>query len=212
VIAERSFDILLFDLGGVLIDFAGFEELSRLLPDPPDPNAVRRRWINCEPVRLFERGGITADEFANRFLAEWPLDLSPDEFLREFIGWARGLYPGAARHLRRLSQDFRIACLSNTNALHAPLHRQALEPHAVRCYFSNELGLLKPQREIFDHVIRDLATPPARIAFFDDTEVNVEAAERVGMSAYLVDGMTELEQRLEELGLMKPRIHPEQTP
>jgi FMN phosphatase YigB (HAD superfamily) len=61
-------------------------------------------------------------------------------------------------------------------------------------------------------VIRDLATPPARIAFFDDTEVNVEAAERVGMSAYLVDGMTELEQRLEELGLMKPRIHPEQTP
>jgi putative hydrolase of the HAD superfamily len=59
--ANRSFDILLFDLGGVLIDFAGFEELPRLLPDRPGRAEIRRRWINCEPVRPFERGEITPD-------------------------------------------------------------------------------------------------------------------------------------------------------
>jgi putative hydrolase of the HAD superfamily len=198
--ANRSFDILLFDLGGVLIDFAGFEELSRLLPEV-DRAAVRRRWINCEPVRLFERGDITPDEFAGRLLGEWELDMSPDEFLREFVSWARGLYPGADRLLRRLSENFRTACLSNSNELHTPLHQESIRRYIKHCFFSNELGLLKPEPEIYDHVVRELAVPANRIAFFDDTAVNVDAAERAGMNAYLTDGIADLESRLRLLGL-----------
>jgi len=202
VTGQTRFEVLLFDLGGVLIHFAGFDELSRLLADEVrDRAAIRQRWIRSDPVRLFERGDITPDEFAGRFVAEWRLDLSPEEFLREFEGWARGLYPGAAELLGRLRPSHRIACLSNSNPLHTPLHRRALKPHGVRCYFSDELGLLKPQRAIYDHVVADLAVPPSRIAFFDDTEVNVEAAARAGMEAHLVDGIAELDGRLRSLGL-----------
>jgi putative hydrolase of the HAD superfamily len=200
VIAERPFDVLLFDLGGVLIDFSGYDELSGSLSET-ERAAVRRRWIDCESVRLFECGAITADEFANRFLAEWPLEIEPNEFLRMFESWFRGLYPGAARLLRRLSEHFRLACLSNTNELHTALDRRAVGEYMERCFFSNELGLIKPQQEIFEHVARELGVPPHRIAYFDDTEVCVEAAERAGMSAYLVEGIAELEQRLAELGL-----------
>jgi HAD superfamily hydrolase (TIGR01509 family) len=70
-------------------------------------------------------------------------------------------------------------------------------------YFSDELGLVKPHREIFDHVIRDLAVSPRRIAFFDDTPVNVEAAREAGLTAYLVDGLVELEAQLQRLGLIE---------
>jgi putative hydrolase of the HAD superfamily len=200
--AKGLFDVLLFVLGGVLIHFAGFEELSRLLSDGvQDRAAIRRRWIRSEPVRLFEVGAITPEEFGARFVAEWGLDLEPDELLREFEGWARGLYPGAGELLGRLCRSHRIACLSNSNALHTPLHRLALEPYTVLCYFSNELEILKPQREIYDFVIEDLAVSANRIAFFDDTEVNVEAAARAGMEAFLVDGIAELERRLQSLGL-----------
>jgi putative hydrolase of the HAD superfamily len=193
-------DVLLFDLGGVLIDFAGFEELSRLNPDV-DRTEIRRRWINCEPVRLFERGDIGPDEFAGRFLEEWQLHLSPDEFIREFVGWARGLYPGAAELLDRLRTTHRMACLSNSNELHTPLHRESVGRYIETCFFSNELGLLKPQPEIFDHVVRELGVSPHRIAFFDDTTINVDAAARAGMNAHLTDGIAELVNRLERLGL-----------
>jgi putative hydrolase of the HAD superfamily len=71
-----------------------------------------------------------------------------------------------------------------------------------KCYFSDELGLVKPDREIFEHVIRDLGVPPSRIAFFDDTAINVEVARDAGMAAYEVDGIVELEARLHQLGLL----------
>jgi putative hydrolase of the HAD superfamily len=201
VTAENSVDVLLFDLGGVLIDFAGFSELPRLLRDPPGPAAIRRRWIRSEPVQLFERGRISPHEFARSFLAEWGLDVSPEAFLEEFTSWARGLYPGAAELLDRLRVSHRLACLSNSNELHTPLHREAMQPYVERCFFSNEFGLVKPERAIYEHVIRELAVAPDRIAFFDDTAINVEAAAATGMRAYLTDGISELESRLRLLDL-----------
>jgi putative hydrolase of the HAD superfamily len=194
-----------------LIDFSGYEELSASLAEE-ERAEIRRRWIDSEPVRLFEIGAIKADEFASRFIAEWPLEIEADEFLREFMSWFRGLYPGAARLLRRLSQDYRIACLSNTNELHTSLDREAVGEFMERCFFSNEIGLVKPQPEVFEHVARELGVPLHRIAYFDDTAVCVEAAERVGLRAYLVQGIDELEQCLVELGLISSTTRRARTP
>ncbi len=200
---ESAFDVLLFDLGGVLIDFAGFDELTRLLPGAPHRAEIRDRWIRSESVQLFEQGDIAPQQFALGVIEELQLDLSPQTFLAEFVDWARGPYPGARSLLRRLQATHRLACLSNSNELHTPLHRRSIEPLMDTYYFSDELGLVKPHREIFDHVIRDLAVSPRRIAFFDDTPVNVEAAEKAGLTAFSVDGIVELEARLQRLGLIE---------
>jgi HAD superfamily hydrolase (TIGR01509 family) len=199
---KSAFDVLLFDLGGVLIDFAGFDELSRLMPGKPDRAEVRARWIGSESVQLFERGGITPLEFAHRVIGDLELAYSPDDFIAAFVGWARGPYPGARPLLGRLHSTHRLACLSNSNELHTPLHRRSMEPLMDRYYFSDEIGQVKPDQEIFEHVIRDLGVPPRRIAFFDDTPVNVEAARGAGLKAYEVDGIDALVDRLRRLGLL----------
>ncbi len=199
---ESKFDVLLFDLGGVLIDFAGFDELSRLLPGTPDRAEVRARWIESESVQRFERGGITPHEFARGVIGELELDFTPDDFIAAVVGWARGPYPGARSLLSQLQPTHRLACLSNSNELHTPLHRRSMDPLMDRYYFSDELGQVKPDREIFEHVIRDLNVPPQRIAFFDDTPVNVEAARSVGISAHEVDGIAALKEELQRLGIL----------
>jgi len=122
------FDVLLLDLGGVLIDFAGFEELSRLLTEAVDRAGVRERWITSPSVQRFERAEITPQQFAQGVVRELRLDLSPDEFIEAFVEWARGPYPGARALLGRLQKASRLACLSNSNELHTPLHRQSIEP------------------------------------------------------------------------------------
>jgi putative hydrolase of the HAD superfamily len=197
-----AFDVLLFDLGGVLIDFAGFNELSHLLPGGVSRDEVRARWISSPFVQRFERAEITPQQFANGVVRELQLDLSPDEFINSFIDWARGPYAGARALLSRLQSSHLLACLSNSNELHTPLHRRSMEPLLDRYYFSDELGLVKPDREVFEYVIRDLGVPPRRIAFFDDTAVNVEAAREAGMIAFEVDGMAELESQLQGLGVL----------
>ena len=199
---ETDFDILLFDLGGVLIDFAGFEEMRRLQPEVLDRSEIRDRWIHSESVQLFERGDIRPEVFARRLVREFHLEISAEGFIREFVSWARGPYPGALSLLGHLQNSYRIACLSNSNELHTPIHRASIHPHVDSFYFSNEIRRVKPDREVFDYVIRDLATSPQRIAFFDDTMVNVEAARNAGLSAYLVDGIVALNAQLQHLGLV----------
>jgi len=197
-----EYDVLLFDLGGVLIDFAGFDELGRLLPGRPDRSEVRSRWIESVSVQKFERGAITPLEFARGVICELELDLSPKDFIARFVEWARGPYPGARSLLAQLRTSHRLACLSNSNELHTPLHRRGMEPLMDRYFFSDEVGTVKPQREIFEHVIRSLAVAPDRIAFFDDTPVNVRAAREVGIEAFEVEGIDQLSARLQQLGLL----------
>lgn len=204
----QPFDVLLFDLGGVLIDFAGFEEMGPLLSKPLPRAVVRQRWISSESVRLFERGEMTPRQFADGSLKEWNLAMAPDAFLDLFTGWARGLYPGAGQLLGRIRKEYRLACLSNSNELHTPLHRDAIGPFIDRCFFSNEIGSVKPEAEIFDHVVQKLAVDASRVCFFDDTAVNVEAAQQAGLTAFLTDGIVELEDRLDRLGILNQAFSP----
>ena len=201
MIRDTEFEVLLFDLGGVLMDFAGFDELARFIPGAPDRSEIRERWIRSGSVQRFERGEITPEQFADSVIEELQIDLSPPDFLTNFVEWARGPYPGALSLLRSLRNNFRIAALSNSNELHTPLHRRRFEDAIDTFYFSDEIGVVKPDRGIFEHVIDDLDVPPKRIAFFDDTPVNVEAAREAGIEAYGVDGLPALKARLHRLGL-----------
>ena len=203
---QRKFDVLLFDLGGVLIDFAGFEEMSRLLQHSLSRSEIRSRWIDSEAVQRFERGDLATEDFARRITEDFDLPLSPEEFVAHFVEWARGPYPGALELLRRIGQTHRIAALSNSNRLHTTRHRRHVEDVIDVFYFSDEIGSVKPEREIFDHVVRDLAVPPHRIAFFDDTTINVEAARNIGLAAYRVDGFAELENQLRSLDIIESSL------
>ncbi len=194
--------MLLFDLGGVLMEFAGFDELVPLVHWAEDRSQVRDRWIRSEAVQRFERGETTCDDFATGVIEELKIDLSPPNFLENFVEWAKEPSPEAISLLMRLREDFRIAALSNANELHTPLHRRRFEAVIDSFYFSDEIGAVKPDRAIFKHVIRDLDVSPNRIAFFDDTPVNVDAARSTGIRAYAADGLAELTSRLRQLGLL----------
>lgn len=199
----RRFDWLLFDLGGVVIDFTGPADLAAHLADGSDAATIKRRLGEDRAWRAFERGEIEADDFARQFLAAWPVTYTHAEFLRVFATWSNRYLPGAESLLDVLAPQARLACLSNTNPLH---WRRNLEIFRVaerfeHCFASHLLGRVKPEPEIYRHAIATLAVPAERIAFFDDSPVNIAAAAREGLAAYLVDGVDELRQTLRELGL-----------
>ena len=59
----RSVDVVLFDLGGVLIDFGGVGPMKELAGIASDEE-VWRRWLGCRWVRDFERGRCSPEDFA----------------------------------------------------------------------------------------------------------------------------------------------------
>jgi len=195
--------VLLFDLGGVLVDNVTFDELPRLLPSPISDGELRRRWLFSPSVQAFERGSMTTEAFADAFVAEWGLNVTPAQFLEAFAGWPRGPYPGALVLLDRLRGDYRLALLSNCN----PVHWARLTAFRYRvddAFSSHLLGLVKPELAIFHRVVDALAVSPEAIWFFDDSPANVEAAREAGMVACLTRGVGDVERALQALDRPSP--------
>ena len=196
--------VLLFDLGGVLVDFAGLQELPRLLATPMNPQDLRRKWANSPAVGLFETGRCSEREFAATFIEEWGLALGSDEFLDEFRLWVRAPYPETAELIGGLRGRYTLACFSNTNATHwgRVLQMHALGPVRDHPFLSYQLGLMKPSREAFAQVVRRLGCEPAEIAVFDDGAQNVDGAAMAGLSAHQTVGPVALRNALQGLGLL----------
>ena len=180
-------DILLFDLGGVLVENVIFDELPKLLPISIEDDELRSRWLFSPSDQAFERGQIAPDEFALGFAKEWELEISPDEFLEHFASWPRGPFPGALELIDRVMSNYRVALLTNCNAIHWD-RMAAFRDRAHACFSSHLLGLVKPDSLIFERVADELKDNPEAICFFDDSLQNVEAARRIGMRAYQARG------------------------
>ena len=66
-----------------------------------------------------------------------------------------------------------------------------LMPFDVRCFYSDELHLRKPDPEIYRSVARQIGTPPGKLLFIDDNAANVSAARGEGWQAcHLTGGIT----------------------
>ncbi|MHA1601267.1 MAG: HAD family hydrolase [Alphaproteobacteria bacterium] len=206
VIWEMPTKVILFDLGGVLIDFIGLREVGKLLRPDPGPSEIRNRWIASDAIIRFERGDCSPEEFARSFVEEWGLALDPGTFLKTFRGWIKSPFPGVESLLSDLRQRFVLACLSNTNELHwhAMLDESGLRNSLDKHYASHLIGKVKPDREVFSFVVQDLGCYPSEIIFFDDGVENIEGAREAGIPAYQARGLHELEARAIQLGLLGP--------
>lgn len=198
----RSGRVVLFDLGGVLVENSGEQGLSALLPYQLGREEIWSRWLASDAVRRFERGQISPDVFAARFIDEWRLEVGPAVFIESFATWPRGLFDGAAALLRSLRTQHRVACLSNTNSLHWARFPEL--PDLFDSIFASHLtGFLKPDPEAFEHVLRELDVRAEAVWFFDDLLQNVDAARRAGIRAVQVREFADLEPALRAEGLFE---------
>ncbi len=185
-----AIEIVLFDLGGVLIELADIRSMGRFFGSHPEEE-IWRRWLGCPWVRRFERGHCSADEFACGMVESWAMEASPETFLDAFVRWPRGLMPGARDLAQAARARLAIGCLSNTNVLHAERHASEEAVYSLfdHRFLSHELGLVKPDREIFEHVLAELGCPASNVLFLDDNQLNVDGALAAGLQAERTRGI-----------------------
>ena len=196
-------EVILFDLGGVLVDWDGIRPLIELSRRTLVWEDVRRFWLESPWVRAFESGACTPQAFAAGVIAQLDLATSPEDFLERFISWDRGPLPGAVELVNALSRRFVLACLSNNNALHwQQLHGEAgLGRQFQYGYSSHEIGHVKPDREVFEYVLADLGCPAEKLLFLDDNPECVRAARSLGLHAHVARGVVGVRDVLKTLNL-----------
>ncbi|HKV42509.1 MAG TPA: HAD family phosphatase [Blastocatellia bacterium] len=196
--------VVLFDLGGVLVELTGIASLRSWTGKRMSTEELWRMWLSSPAVRAFETGQSFPDVFAGQLISELGLPLGRQQFLREFARWAKGLFPGALQLVRRIPPRYIRATLSNTNPLHWPhfMDDMGLDRAFDRHFASHLTGKIKPDADAFIHVIDAIGCEAREVVFLDDNLLNVEAASGVGMRAVRVSGVQEAEQALLDAGIV----------
>lgn len=214
--SRKQAQLILFDLGNVLVELDGFpwfpETGNNQTGNKLQLDELHRRWLSLKSVRLFETGKMDENIFFQQALDELSLEKygeTLESFTRKYKNWVINFYPEARGLLAQLKSEYRIACLSNTNACHIRhLKEISNELHFFDyCFFSHEIGHVKPDPLAFHHVIKALSLSsaispviaPENILFLDDSIDNVNAAIQCGMQAEQVFGIKEVKQRLTSL-------------
>ncbi len=198
----ESVEVVVFDMGGVLVRLGS---LPSLLGVDQRAEEFWPQWLSSPAVRQFERGGSSPESFARALVDELMLDLTPEEFLVNFNRFPTGLYPNAVELVGKVAEGYRTAVLSNTNALHweGQVDAEVIQTLCHETFLSYQLGLLKPDEEVYVQVADDLQVDPQRIVFLDDNQINVDGARSAGWNAYVVVGPDEAMAQLIKLGLFQ---------
>jgi len=200
----NSIDVILFDLGGVLVELAGVDQMIEWSPGIATHEELWRRWLESSAVRRFETGAIGRDDFALAIVDEFGCSVGADEFLAAFTWWPRSVFPGALELVQAMRSHYRLASVSNTNEIHWDRFSNTWKLDAAfhHNFPSYLVGKLKPDAEYFEHVLAELDVAPARVLFIDDNAINVQAAAKLGMHTRRAVGVDGARQAFADLGLL----------
>jgi epoxide hydrolase-like predicted phosphatase len=193
---------LIVDFGGVLTTnvFDSFKAFCRAegLPEDTVKQIFRDRdGEGLALLRRLEKGELTAEDFSQRFAPL--LGVSADNLVERLFG---GIGPDepmveAVRRARRAG--IKTGLISNSWGDGLAYEPALLEELFDAVVISGEVGLHKPQPEIFLLGAERIGVAPEDCVFVDDLRENCEGAEAVGMKAILHRGSARTLPQLAEL-------------
>jgi 2-haloacid dehalogenase len=196
---------VVFDLGGVLIDWDPRHLYRRLFDDEAKMERFLAEVCSPEWNAGLDAGRPWMDEI-ERLAARHPeqreLIVAYRERWTEMVSGPLTETVDVLAELRR--RRLGLYALSNWSAETFPLARQRFDflSWFDGVVLSGEVGVCKPDRRIFQHLLERHALDPARTVFIDDIPANVAAAAELGFIALHFRGAGELRSELAELGLL----------
>jgi FMN phosphatase YigB (HAD superfamily) len=202
----QEIKVLLFDLGRVLVDFDHLRSAQRIAAFcSKTPRQIYDLFFESGVTTGFEAGKITPEDFYLQIKQMLDLKLSYASFEPIwndifFLSAQNRLVFGLANALR---VNYKIALLSNINILHYEYLKKNFPVFGVfdKIFLSFQLGLIKPDKEIYNLVIRDLGVSPPEIFYIDDRPELVQSAKSLGIQGCIFTNFSQLTSELKKSGI-----------
>jgi putative hydrolase of the HAD superfamily len=187
---------IIFDFGGVLINLnlnqciLNFKKLGLVNFEQYLSNFGQTGFF-----LQFEKGEITVVEFRNEIRKLCPNPLTDVQIDEAWCSFLCDIPIEKLELLLELKKKYRLLLLSNTNQLHIEISAagefakvgMTITDFFDKCYFSYQMGMAKPDDEIFNSMLNDAMVTPEECLFLDDGIKNIEQAAKLGIQTYLVD-------------------------
>ena len=203
-----SIKVVVFDLGNVIFryDLARFvDAYSKKIPEGTKEKIGKLILEYSDLAAVYEKGNISTYDFYKALARETHYTGSYDEFYSIWNDISDPADPEIVEILKALSGKYKLGMLSNTNEQHIE-YLKAKYPEIFdlfgKAHLSYEMHMRKPDDEIYREVIKYYGLKPKEIFFTDDSQQNVSAAQRNGISAYLFTSAPDLTVNLKEAGVL----------
>lgn len=197
---------VIFDLGGVLLEWSPDRILEACFADPAAREAVREGAMLHPDWQELDRGTLLEIDAVERFAER--CGRSCEEMVAFFRHVKRSLVPidGTVRLLEELhGRGVPLYCLSNMTEPCANYLRAAYG--FFGCFrdivISGEIRMIKPDPAIYRHALRQFGLAAHETVFIDDRADNCESARQVGLHAIQFASAEDCRRRL--LGMLDSR-------
>lgn len=202
----QEIKVLLFDLGRVLVDFDHLRAAQRISAFcSKTPRQIYDLFFESGATIAFEAGKITPEDFYLQVKQLLDLKLSYESF--EPI-WNDIFFLSAKNRsvfglVNSLRAYYKTAMLSNINILHYEYLKKNFPVFGAfdKVFLSFQLGLIKPDKEIYNSVIRDLGVSPEEIFYTDDRPELIQSAKSLGIRGCVFTDFGRLISDLRESGI-----------
>jgi putative hydrolase of the HAD superfamily len=177
---------VVFDAGGVLLEWDPPQVIARMFPDPVVQAQLRERIFEHPDWHQYDRGTFT-EAAASEHFAKMS-GRSPGEILRLMRACAESLRPidDTIRMLEQLAAGgINLYLLSNmpVSTYDFLIQKHAFFAHFKQLVISGAILMMKPEPAIYKHLVEQTGIVPAESVFIDDLLRNVVAARESGLHA-----------------------------
>jgi len=207
--ATKKIKNIIFDLGGVIINLDMQATIKAFVDlGINDFENIYSQLSQTSLFDQFDKGLITENYFFNSLKNQFDLKKPLHELERSWNAMLLDFPKHRLDSLMTYKKSHRTFLLSNTNETHIrEFYKTLQDNHGMRdldqffdkTYFSCRVNMRKPDKEIFELVLKQNHLDPSETLFIDDTIHHVEGAKRVGLQAVLLKKGEEFDEVLKRV-------------
>jgi len=179
-------ETIIFYLGGVVVPEGWSVTQAKIAQEAKTTTDRLAEIIN--PLRPYAtRGKLTLLEVYSKVAKELGLDNPQgllDTHMELYKKYGTERNQDVISLIKKLKKNYRVVCLTNAEKEVTNFNRErGLFDYFDRAFISCDMGLMKPNIEIYEKALRDLNIGFGKAFFIDDKREYVEGARDVGITA-----------------------------
>ncbi|MBK9726903.1 MAG: HAD family phosphatase [Saprospiraceae bacterium] len=197
---------IIFDFGNVLLNLdenATMDALTSILDSS--------KCLDLDKMVFFpfEKGLISEEAFFHRLQSRSKIILQGDIYYAAWNAMLLDFPEKRIQMLKALRNQYKIFLLSNTNITHLRKVKRNFEKEIGllefdkllfdKAYFSHEIGMRKPDLEIYQYIVEDMKLIPSECLYIDDKIENTVAAGNFGMHVHHLQPAQEISEIIQDL-------------
>lgn len=194
---------IIFDWGGILTKGKHSYSVAASIANRYGPDLDATLRLIDEQIDLLDLGSISFRDLLSNVNEKLKIDITEEDMLKIFC---KSVIPNKEmiELSKKLKKRYKVILLSNNNEVTLRCLRKnyayMLEPFEKK-YFSSELKMIKPNKDIYEYVLRDFGVKAEECVFIDDKGPNIRVSEELGLNSILFKDNEQVKEGLRRLNI-----------